>query len=318
MQIGTTGPAKPSVIESTHDGLKTNFVTREILLFAFQEHLQAKMHLLFSGRIPSRYKILAQESVAASITRVSALQSARDILFQILQSAQFLYRSPVVQSSGVMTLEQLDLAERLAFFIWQSKPDFELLQVADTGRLKEENILRRQVSRLLADPRAHRSFRQFVYEWLQLARLNQINLPSSEYALFSRANLPIMNEQTLQFIENIAFDKTKPFTSIFNEPYETNSGPLARLYRTRRDGSSHDPSKVRSGFLSQLSVLSLTSAISHTDPVARGHYVTSRFLCVTVPPAPAGVPQLPHENKSVTKRERYKRHRGRSSLCRLP
>jgi hypothetical protein len=48
------------------------------------------------------------------------------------------------------------MASRLSFFLWSSIPDEELIRVARQGQLKTPAVLRQQVRRMLADPKAKR------------------------------------------------------------------------------------------------------------------------------------------------------------------
>jgi hypothetical protein len=82
-------------------------------------------------------------------------------LQRILVSPSFLFRTefdPVPAASAsrpaVYRISDLSLASRLSFFLWSSIPDDELLDLAIDGRLREPEVLERQVRRMLADPRS--------------------------------------------------------------------------------------------------------------------------------------------------------------------
>jgi hypothetical protein len=76
----------------------------------------------------------------------------------ILASPRFLYRfhSPPVGAApgSTFALNDLDLAARLAFFLWRAPPDEDLIDIAAANRLREPGVLATQVGRMLADPRA--------------------------------------------------------------------------------------------------------------------------------------------------------------------
>src|SRR6185312_9686253 len=63
-------------------------------------------------------------------------------------------------------VSDLDLASRLSFFLWSSIPDDELLRVAQRGELHRDSELRRQIRRMLADPRASALTMNFADQWL--------------------------------------------------------------------------------------------------------------------------------------------------------
>ena len=69
---------------------------------------------------------------------------------------------------GVVPVSDVELASRLSFFLWSSIPDDELLATALDGRLHETGVLRAQVDRMLADPRAESMVTNFAAQWLFL------------------------------------------------------------------------------------------------------------------------------------------------------
>src|SRR5439155_26852172 len=76
----------------------------------------------------------------------------------ILVSPNFLFRVEQepqgVAPNTAYRISYLELASRLSFFIWNSIPDDELLDVAERGQLHKPAVLERHTRRMLADPRA--------------------------------------------------------------------------------------------------------------------------------------------------------------------
>ncbi|WP_218933744.1 DUF1592 domain-containing protein [Rubripirellula lacrimiformis] len=64
------------------------------------------------------------------------------------------------------------LAKRLSAFLWLSIPDHELIQLADAGKLSDDQVLRLHAERMLSDPKAERFVNDFVGQWLLLDRVN--------------------------------------------------------------------------------------------------------------------------------------------------
>ena len=81
---------------------------------------------------------------------------------------------PANATGGIRTLSDLELASRLSFFLWSSIPDDELLTVAAASRLSKPDVLAAQVSRMLADPRAESLSDDFAFQWLNVAKLDEI------------------------------------------------------------------------------------------------------------------------------------------------
>ncbi|MCM8531428.1 MAG: DUF1587 domain-containing protein, partial [Lentisphaeraceae bacterium] len=78
-------------------------------------------------------------------------ESVRVAYKAILTSPEFLYHKSDTSEAKSMSL--LALSERLAYFLWSSKPDYELLESAYSGRLADSKELYRQVERMLEDSR---------------------------------------------------------------------------------------------------------------------------------------------------------------------
>src|SRR5262245_16532891 len=74
-------------------------------------------------------------------------------LDRILVGPGFLFRierDPANPPTGtVYRLSDLELASRLSFFLWSTIPDDQLLDVAETGKLKDPAVLEQQVRRML-------------------------------------------------------------------------------------------------------------------------------------------------------------------------
>lgn len=70
-----------------------------------------------------------------------------------------------------------ELAARLAYFLWDTTPDDELLQLAGAGTLNENAVLAAQLERLLKSPRTEKFCRSFVSQWLGLGVVEHIQVP---------------------------------------------------------------------------------------------------------------------------------------------
>ena len=72
----------------------------------------------------------------------------------LLQSPSFLFREEVgeVGDYGVRRATSVELASRLAFLLWDSVPDDELLTAAEAGELDTDAGLRGEADRLLPTP----------------------------------------------------------------------------------------------------------------------------------------------------------------------
>ena len=114
-------------------------------------------------------------------------------------------RNPETRAGGIRTLSDLELASRLSFFLWSSLPDDELLKLATESRLSKPDVLAAQVSRMLADPRAKSLSDDFAFQWLHLAKLDEITpdrgqFPHASGLLDPRA---LLKEELRLFIDSV-------------------------------------------------------------------------------------------------------------------
>src|SRR4029077_7581021 len=96
----------------------------------------------------------------------------------MLASPFFLYRGERVPAGlkpgEKYSITDLELASKLSFFLWNSIPDNELLDVAIKNKLSDPATLDKEVRRMLADSRSKTLASDFVSQWLEMSKLDQI------------------------------------------------------------------------------------------------------------------------------------------------
>ena len=95
------------------------------------------------------------------------VEAIKTALVAVLISPHFLYLAEPSDTPS-RALNDHELAARMSYFLWSSMADEELFKLADAGKLKDTDIRRRQVDRMLADPKAEAFVRNFVGQWLGL------------------------------------------------------------------------------------------------------------------------------------------------------
>ena len=103
------------------------------------------------------------------------------------------------------TLSDLTLASRLSFFLWSSIPDEELLGLAEGNQLSDPKVLERQVRRMLADPRSKALVDGFAFQWLNLARLDEIVPDRAQfpYATGALDPRPLFKQELSLFLDSV-------------------------------------------------------------------------------------------------------------------
>jgi hypothetical protein len=247
----------------------------------------------------------------------------RDALSGILASPWFLYRveTPGEQmrtgTAGENALSDMTLASRLSFFLWSSLPDDELLNVAASNRLSDPKVLEQQVRRMLADPRSKALVDGFAFQWLNLARLDEI-VPDRAQFSFATGPFdprPLFKQELSLFLDSV-LRSDQPVTALLSADYTYLNESLASLYGME-DVKGGQFRRVpladskRWGLLGKGAVLMLTANPDRTSPVLRGAWIVERILGSPAPTPPPNVPTLAenvHGKPPRTVRERVTQH----------
>ena len=242
-------------------------------------------------------------------------------------SPRFLYLFDGAGSgTGIEPLNDIELASRLAFFLWGSGPDAALLEVADQGRLHEPAMLEEQVDRMLRDRKLKRFADSFPAQWLQLERIIT-SVPDREKFpgfFFSKYRLSghMMMEPLLLF-ETILVEN-RSILELIDSDYSYRSEGLSAWYKDQgKTRTRLQPTVVpfrrvavtnrhEGGVITSAAVMTMTSAATRTQPITRGAWMASVIFNNPPPPPPADVPPLPEGDQDtahLTIRERLAVHR---------
>ena len=243
----------------------------------------------------------------------------------ILSKPQFIFRfeqEPAnVRPGQNYRISDLELASRLAYFLWSTIPDEQLINLATLGKLKDPAVLEQQVRRMLADSRSEALATSFAGQWLRLTAMKDVFPEAPLFPNFTRTLGDSMKREV-----ELLFDSTvrenKSVLDLITADYTFVDEVLAKHYGTPNVLGSRfrrvqlsDP--ARFGLIGKGAVLSLTSLANRTSPVARGKYVLEVLLGSAPPPPPPVVPPLKEQidnEKILTVRERMEQHRS-SSAC---
>ena len=243
-------------------------------------------------------------------------------LATILASPSFLFRVDGGANSGQAgeAAGQYALASRLSYFLWSSMPDDELLSVAARGNLSQPDVLRVQVRRMLADPKAQALTENFAGQWLEIRRLESAQPDRERFPDFDEYLRASMIRETELFFQYV-MRQDRSVLDFINGPYSFLNERLARHYGiqgvTGTDFRKVDLAGTgRSGILTQASVLAVSSYGNRTSVVLRGKWILENILNAPPPPPPANVPSLDEDavGASASLRQQMEQHR-KSVAC---
>jgi mono/diheme cytochrome c family protein len=243
----------------------------------------------------------------------------RDALSAVLASPHFIYRP----ETGEGMLTDLELASRLSFFLWSSLPDGELLEVAEAGRLSDRRVLQQQVRRMLADDRAQSLVEDFAFQWLDVAKLDEIVPDRGQFPQASGLLDPreLMKEELRLFVDSVLRGDSS-VVDLLTADYTYLNERLAMHYgietvKGARFRRVKLPDESRYGLLGKGAVLMSTAYPNRTSPVLRGAWIQERLQGSPPAEPPADVPDLVENKRGEpprTLRARLEQHR-ESPVC---
>jgi mono/diheme cytochrome c family protein len=252
----------------------------------------------------------------------------RSSITGLIASPFFLYRAERVPAGlrpgQTYTISDVELASKLSFFLWNTIPDEELLQVAVDGKLKDASVLDRQVRRMLTDSRSITLAGNFVHQWLDMKRLEEIVPDSTVFPYASGRADPRDDFRTeLTLFADSIFKEDRSVVDLLRAKHTFLNERVALHYgitdvkgdRFRRVDLDQS---ARWGLLGKGSVLMAAAYPNRTSPVLRGAFVLKHIQGVPPATPPADVPTLDEKDigttKALTVREMIAKHRA-SPTC---
>jgi hypothetical protein len=250
------------------------------------------------------------------------------VVMGVLGSPEFLYRSirgvaaPARgNSDGTVVLTDLELASRLSFFLWNSGPDDQLLTLAAAGGLTKPGALDKQVTRMLADPKASSLVTSFAMKWLNIADLDAVKPDPMLFPDFTEQLRRDFSKEAEAFLSSILLED-RSAVDLLSADYTFLNERLARHYGISGVYGSQFRrvalvDKARWGLLGKGAVLLRTSYGDRTSPVLRGAWVLDKLMGTPPSPPPPNVAtnlDQKADEKPRTIRARLEQHR-EQRLC---
>lgn len=248
--------------------------------------------------------------------------SVRFALKSVLISPHFLFLAePEPADFGVHKLGAVPLASKLAYFLWSTMPDEELLTLAESGKLLEEEIYRHQVRRLLHHPKAQAMGERFALQWLDLERLGtEVRPDSKKFPEFDRELSQSMHQEVIAYFNHV-MQTDRPLLDLIDSDYTFVNQRLARLYGLQASPAEFQKVSLsdrnRGGVTGMAAVHALTSYPLRTSPVLRGKWVMESLLGDKVRMPPDDVPALEEGESShaLSLREQLEKHRTKAECA---
>lgn len=212
-------------------------------------------------------------------------------------------------------LDDFALASRLSYFLWSTMPDEELLTLAEQHKLRQPEVLRAQVERLLASPKTSAFTENFIGQWLALRNIDFTEPDRQLYPEFDDMLKAAIVQETHSFFNELLKNDLS-ITNFVASDFTMLNERLAKHYGINGvQGHAFrkvvlPPGSHRGGVLTMASVLKVTANGTTTSPVVRGAWVLDRILGTPPKPPPAGVAAVePDIRGATTIREQLAKHR---------
>ena len=258
---------------------------------------------------------LFSEQLAESSSREASM---RLLLESLLISPEFWYRDEIgiAGSGGIAALNDHEIAEFLAFTIWDSIPDTELINLANEQRLSDKNTINSQIKRMAEDPRALRGIKHFIDEWLDLSRVLTVHKNEEHFPDFNASLRMSLWEESMNHV-SIAWNENNSVMSLFANSQFLGSPELGAFYDASADSSGalqHQTSE-RMGILTSGAFLSAHSKAQSTGMPLRGAYFLEEILCSPLPPVPADISADAASGSFTTTREFFENTHANRPEC---
>lgn len=261
---------------NNEDGKKEEyrFVATKILERAFRRPLSEEEKEENIGRV---FKEVGSPDIAL-----------KRIVLLAVKSPHFLYPGLPAGKD-----ESHRIASRIALGLWDSIPDSKLLEVAKSGGLNSEIAVRKQVERMIDNPRTKSKILDFFYHWLDLDYERDVAKDAKIYPAFGDKKIADLRESMNMFIEDVFWSKDSDFRELFLSKYLYLNKGLASTYGKSTQTEDFDRIEFneseRSGLITHPYILTQFSYPYNSSPIHRGVFLTRHLLGRTLKPPPVAV-----------------------------
>jgi Protein of unknown function (DUF1592)/Protein of unknown function (DUF1588)/Protein of unknown function (DUF1595)/Protein of unknown function (DUF1585)/Protein of unknown function (DUF1587) len=254
------------------------------------------------------------------------------VIEAVLTSPRFLFVLEFGQagSSGAaaVPLTPMELATRLALYLWRSIPDQTLMDAANGvngGSLTSASDVATQATRMLGDARAKSALSDFADQWLDIENMDAVTKDTQFTKWTAQVASELHQESLTTFTQSVLGNAS--YTSLLTSGSSYINADLASFYGLSGGSPTfsspttvNTSSNVRMGILTDGSVLAMHAHTSLMSPTKRGRLIRQQILCEEVPDPPAAVggkpiPPPPATISGGTTRDAYLAHVQGNSQC---
>jgi hypothetical protein len=247
---------------------------------------------------------VVQKYIHLALSRLDAGRSFEDSvragITSILCSPQFLLLNyePLV--------DDYTLASRMSYFLWSTMPDDELMKLADAGKLRDPQVRRAQVLRMLNDPKSEQFVSNFAGQWLDLREIEFTTPDKKQFFDWDDMLQESMLGETHGFFRHLLKNDLSVMNFV-NSDFTLLNERLAKFYGIPGVKGNDQfqlvkipEGNIRGGILTHGSVLKVTANGTNTSPIVRGVWILDKLLGQPPPPPPPGIPAFEPDIRGAT------------------
>jgi Protein of unknown function (DUF1592)/Protein of unknown function (DUF1588)/Protein of unknown function (DUF1595)/Protein of unknown function (DUF1585)/Protein of unknown function (DUF1587) len=266
----------------------------------------------------ARYEALYADT---ALTDTGSFDEQMQVVFEAMFESPFfisiaeLSDAPSADPSGGerFALNDYELASRLSYMLWDTKPDQPLMDAAAAGALAAGTGLAEQAARMLQDDRAKGLVQRLHMDYMRMGdntRWVGYTRDAAKYPNYSAAQIDPLARETLAVADSIVFgggtfrDLMTTTTGYVNADTAPLYGLNAADYGAELEPVDLGP--TRPGLLTRAGFLAAYSYGNRTSPIHRGAFIMKDVLCSQLgDPSPnAATTPLPEDEGLVTNRQR--------------
>jgi hypothetical protein len=247
-------------------------------------------------------------------------QSIKDALLVVLTAPQFLF---LIENSGSPDSENLDpheLASKLSYFLWNTAPDQQLLDLAAKNGLHD--ALDNQIVRMIGDARFGQCLQEFTSQWLSLDKFDAVAVDAKRYPKLTREAKAHLRQEPVHFLRYL-IEHNLPLRNLIQADFVMADEVVASYYNLAdRTESGFQFVPIRhenenlGGLLTQAGILAGLSDGRESNPVKRGAWFARKIIAEPPDDPPPNVPRLPEDDGArLTLRQKLERHRNQEGCA---
>ena len=296
--------------DADKDRAKLRGFLTDLVSTAFRRPLDEAMENRFVNRLVDP---IENDGDAIKLAVIHALKSPRFLYPTLDQDRSRSYRA----------------GNRLALTLFDSLPSDRWLQKQMAkGQLDHAKAIRNIAWRMVKDYRCQAKTRDFIYQWLDLAEVDEITKDQETYPGFNPALVADLRKSLDAFIDEVVQSETSDFRQLLQADWMFTNDRMASFYgkawrplegEEKASGWQHSVSNAAQhvGVLTHPLLLSELAYHRTSSPIHRGVFLTRHiFGRVLRPPNAAFSPINPHLHPDLTTRERVELQTG-SVGCQL-